>query len=319
MATPYYIGGTAGGGAGSVPNLTSPYVSQVGALTGSLAALPTAESLATGVNKFNLDELTKQYAAGIPNYRAMLASSSQNILDALQGKVPSDVLSQMIQSGAERGVAMGSPGSPNANAAYLRALGLTSLGLQKQGEEELTAAMGRTPKVPLYDVGKEMLSPKDIMDWQEKRDIYAAAPNPAAAQRAAMDAALKGINTGYTGARSPAGDIAEKYAPKFTPVPGSYGYSEPWTGSQFSPEDVYKPGYSTTYGMDAMQGATYPSTPDTGMSDQDWSYYFGGEGLPAYTGGVTNVDYGQPTAEDLSWLFDPTFTGVQSYQYEPEG
>ena len=88
---------------------------------------------------------------GLPQYGRLASQSSQNILGLLRGQVPEDVTQQIQQRGAERGVAMGSPGSPNANAAWLRALGLTSLGLQQQGEQNLTGAVARTPIPELWN------------------------------------------------------------------------------------------------------------------------------------------------------------------------
>jgi hypothetical protein len=101
--------------------------------------------LAGQANQFMSGQANLALSRGLPGAGGLMRQSSQNILGLLRGQVPEDVTQQIQQRGAERGVAMGSPGSPNANAAWLRALGLTSLGLQQQGEQNLTGAVQRTP------------------------------------------------------------------------------------------------------------------------------------------------------------------------------
>lgn len=53
----------------------------------------------------------------------------------LQGQLPPDVINEIAQRAAERGVATGSPGGPGANAAYLAAIGRSSLDLVGQGQK----------------------------------------------------------------------------------------------------------------------------------------------------------------------------------------
>jgi len=91
------------------------------------------------------------YQFNLPNYGAMTGQRSKNTLGLLSGQVPTDVLQQIQQRGAERGVATGMPGGPNANAAWLRALGLTSLGLQQQGSQQLSQSIQDTPVAPVFN------------------------------------------------------------------------------------------------------------------------------------------------------------------------
>ena len=77
----------------------------------------------------------------------------------LAGKVPIDVLNQLGQQAAQRGVATGSPTGANTNAAYLRALGLTSLDLMNQGQNQLTSALARNPAAPIYSAGELVTTP----------------------------------------------------------------------------------------------------------------------------------------------------------------
>lgn len=57
----------------------------------------------------------------------------------LRGQLPPDVINQIAQRAAERGVATGSPGGPGANAAYLAAIGRSSLDLVGQGQKAYEA------------------------------------------------------------------------------------------------------------------------------------------------------------------------------------
>lgn len=65
----------------------------------------------------------------------------------LAGQIPADVLSQLYQRGAESGISRGMPGSDATNAATMRALGLTSYGIQSQGLSEL-ADLYKLPGAP---------------------------------------------------------------------------------------------------------------------------------------------------------------------------
>ena len=107
--------------------------------------------LANQANAFMQQQARMPYAFNLPNYGGMLSQRSKNIGGLLQGQVPTDVVEQIQQRGAERGVATGMSGGPNGNAAWLRALGLTSLGLQQQGSQQFTQAIADTPVSPLFN------------------------------------------------------------------------------------------------------------------------------------------------------------------------
>ena len=107
--------------------------------------------LANQANAFMQTQARMPYAFNLPNYGAMVGQRSKNVTGLLKGQVPTDVVEQIQQRGAERGVATGMPGGPNANAAWLRALGLTSLDLQQQGSQQFTQALADTPVSPPYN------------------------------------------------------------------------------------------------------------------------------------------------------------------------
>lgn len=115
---------------------TSSVVGQGGiAPPGSTAGAVTDESMKLGA---------KQYRQ-LPGYDTSLANIGANIGAETKGQLPADVLAQIQQQAAERGVATGTGGSQNDNAAYLRALGLSSLDMTNLGQKNFNAALPMLP------------------------------------------------------------------------------------------------------------------------------------------------------------------------------
>lgn len=163
---------------GAVPAVPDPAGSMRSAINANTSSLGDLMGLAQRINAFNVGEARAPYLTGLPDYQNMLNQSSRNIGSALRGEL-GDLIPMLGQWGAERGVGRGTSGSPNENAAYLRALGLTSLDRMAQGERDLTQAIGRTPTAPVFDVNQLMLHPDDIQAAQWAANQAAAAPNPA--------------------------------------------------------------------------------------------------------------------------------------------
>jgi hypothetical protein len=104
----------------------------------------------------------------------------------------------MAIAGAERGISVGS-GGPNANAAYLRALGLTTEGLKAQGAQQFAAQIAATPLGKQFDWAAFLTLPSEQQQWQYLANVLKAAPNPAAAQANNMNMALLGQLMGQNG------------------------------------------------------------------------------------------------------------------------
>src|SRR5579859_4317847 len=136
----------------------TPGASAVGASYGSGGPYDIA-SITQLVNNLNLSGQKASNVSRIPNAAALEQTSSSNIGSELKGQLPPDVIRLMQQQAAERGTATGTSGSPNNNAAYLQALGLTSLGLEEQGQGDLTKAYARNPGAPLFDPTTQLLTP----------------------------------------------------------------------------------------------------------------------------------------------------------------
>lgn len=181
---------------GGTPRVPDPLSTGAYTIAGNLGNLSNLYQLAGGVNNWNTAAAAQQYAANLPDYQNMIEQSSRNIGAFQRGEVPADVKSQIWQAGAERlGTGQG-PGSEGSNAAYLRALGLSSLGMMKESEGMLTGAMQRTPTAPLFDLNTMLVKPEDTQAAQTAANLYMSMPNPWAASREAINQANTGLNTG---------------------------------------------------------------------------------------------------------------------------
>lgn len=163
---------------GGKPNVPNPTSTANAAISGNLGNWSGLYQLGSNINTANQNQLLQNLNLGLPNYNEMTQKASQNIGNELAGQVPQDVVNQIIQSAAERGIATGTTGSPNENTALLRALGLTSLNLQQQGNQDLSAAVARTPQAPLFNYSSMLTTPEEQQQAEMAANLYASAPNP---------------------------------------------------------------------------------------------------------------------------------------------
>lgn len=177
---------------GGVPTVPNPTATAGAAAAGNTSNLPQLETLASGTNVFNQGQLLGQYNMAIPNYAALTATASGNTMQELQGEVPQDVISLLTQQAAERGITTGSPASGNANAAYLRALGLTSVGQQQQGMANLHQLTADAPVAPIFNPASMFVTPDQQQEAQYMANLLASSPSPEAAATAAKSAATVG-------------------------------------------------------------------------------------------------------------------------------
>ena len=199
---PQSSGGILGGSAydyssayGGKPQVPSPATSAAAATAGNLGNVQSLINLGAAVNPAT----AAQYYGNIPNYGGLNQQSSANIGSMLRGEVPQDVVNQIAQRAAERGVITGQT-SP---ASYLQALGLNSLQMQQQGEALLGQSVARNTRAPFYAPASGFVSPDAQQSAQMAANMYQAAPVPSAAQGNALRAAQSGLNTGYRAAASP--------------------------------------------------------------------------------------------------------------------
>lgn len=232
MALPYEAPRSYTAASGGIPVAVDP----ADALKKSIAATQTNLSSVKDLGRKTDNFMVNQYTGRVPGYKAMSEQSSANIAAALRGEVPQDVLNQMAQQAAERGISRGVPGAQASNADYLRGLGLTSLGLQKYGEEALTGATHRLDAVKQFDPTTFSVTPEAQYNAMTQANVLGAAPNPEAVyQRGKADlAAGSGAGT-RTGGRSMdlSGIGGGRSTPKLA-APGGGGSAGSWSGTAWN-------------------------------------------------------------------------------------
>src|SRR6185436_9073498 len=99
----------------------------------NLAALPNIEELGASINKFNFTQLQDMLKAAIPNYDEIMQTGGKQLSSMLKGEVPEDVQRLVQRSRGAKSFAGGYGGSGMAGAAEAEDLGLTSLGIIREG------------------------------------------------------------------------------------------------------------------------------------------------------------------------------------------
>ena len=165
-----FLGGNA---YGSIPTLPPPVSTLPAATAGAISAGNTVNTQ-------------------LPGYAGALSNIGGNISAETAGQLPPDVIQELQQQAAERGVATGSPGSPNSNAAYLKALGLNSLQLTQQGQQNFQSILPSLPGAQISQNPEFSPSSAAATDVNSSNAVYRSAPDPAAAARAAAAAAAAG-------------------------------------------------------------------------------------------------------------------------------
>lgn len=279
---------------GGTPSVPDPGATQGAAVTSNMSNLANILGLASGVNAANTSELFNQYAAFNPDLASNLAQSSANIASGLRGELSSGTINQLVKLGAERGISGGqTTRSPNVNAALLAALAKTSEGVQQTAEQQLTAAMGRTPHAQLFDINSQLTSPDDWQAAQLAANLYASAPDPTAAGENALRQLQRGIGAGggLSGGTTPQGGA-------YTPIVRT------GTGGQ-----VVLPSTSTgtTYG-----GTTYYGGSTPGTAQQNWNDWYNSLDRSGWTTGTTQET---PNWYETTYGFDPAEFGISDMDY----
>lgn len=250
---------------GGIPTVPSPVSTQGEAIVGDIGQLGNLYNLSRGVSQAAAGGARTQYEQNLPLYSPLTERGSANIMGNLRGEVSPDVINLLSRQAAERGVGFG-PNSPNANAAFLSALGQTSMGRQDLGQQQLTQAIGRTPVGPMFNPASMLINPQQVQDAAMFASTLAAAPDPAAAAAAGRNAVNQGIGAGM----GAGGGGVPSYGPGGggrSTTPLGYGPGGP-------PQVVgASTGTGVTYGGVPYYGGSSPGS--AGQSWQQWA-----SGLP---------------------------------------
>lgn len=246
-----------GGGSDRFP-FYAPAPSQVYGSRPSGAGVPITAGENTGAAMAAGNQVYNQ----LPQYATSLTNIGGNVASETAGQLPEDVVTQLKQRAAERGVATGTSGSDNDNAAYLRALGLTSLDLTNMGQTNLLRQLTSLPGAQTYENASFYPTSGQQYESSLQSNIFAAAPDPAAAGNANLRAAQAGYGVGR----------------------GSMGGGLPPTPSYSSGGTSGGGGYSVglpSYGSGVNQGQT--GSPSQDVIDRILASYsgtvgFGGSG-----------------------------------------
>lgn len=176
---------------GGTPVLPSPGTSAGLAVKQNLGNLNDILNLVGQTNASNLTQATAPYLA-LPGYQSSLDNVGANIGQMTSGQLPADVVNQIAQAAAERGVAQGG----FRNADYLKALGLNSLQMQQQGQAALNSATAALPRPAILNPTTMFVSPQEQQQAAASQSLYNAAPVPQNSTNAALAASRAGQQAG---------------------------------------------------------------------------------------------------------------------------
>ena len=188
----------------------------------------------------------------LPGYDASLANIGSNIKSETAGQLPSDVVTQIEQQMAERGVGTGTQGSDTNNASLICALGLTTLDLTGTGQSQFQSIL---PTLPGYNIAQnpsQYVNPAEIYEANLQNTLDASAPDPNAAASASLGAARAGL-----------GAVPSLTGGELPPTPGG---GEPLTNDWGNTPPTF--GYGPGGGPDTSGG--YPGLGPNQENPNDW-------------------------------------------------
>lgn len=166
---------------GSKPATENPVSSSAQAIKGNTQNLGANSNLTLGTDTITAAGAELPFNLNLPGYQDMLSTATGNTQEQLQGEVPQDVVNQISQQAAERGIATGeAPGSPNANASFLQNLGLTSQNETATGQSNLNNLIAETPTGQSFNPSSMFVTPAAQQSADQYSNTIAAAPDPQA-------------------------------------------------------------------------------------------------------------------------------------------
>ncbi len=267
-------------------------------IAGSPGAVTAAESGNPTLNNLSNPEWITSMSDMI-NQINQSAQQKANAGRALSGQLPDDLVRQLAQRSAERGVFTGSPSGANSTADLMRSIGLNSLDLQGKGQDWLSAALGRNPAAPIANTQALVTTPAQAeqLRLQERGQelAYLSHLQDLAAGRYANHTGYGGNHptSGGGGGFNPATNWYNGGGPTMTATPTPAPWHLPYSldGNNQLPNDyldqfynqgtnppVTTPTYDTT--PSDWNNLLPPMSPDYGgpggLSDEDYFNLYGG-------------------------------------------
>ena len=235
---------------------------------------PTGGNGAYGLvpGQLGLPDPYKDLSGVLPNLSGLNAQAGQDVLGQLSGQLSPETINQLQDQAAQFGITSGMPGSNLAGRSGLKNLGLSVEGLQNQGLQNYNSLIPTVSHT-------QTVSPDLQNNIADRNSIFASAPDPGAAARAAEDAFNRGRGpmAGFGGGGASVNPgMPNLSLPSHTET-GAYGAGggasrgtgpSVWGGASYNPApDTYSP----------MNGGTNSSGGSNGG--------YGGGGYDAYAGG----------------------------------
>jgi len=132
------------------------------AIAANQSNLAGAGQLAAGANRANQANLLESLRAAIPGFDNLVSSTSGQIQNQLEGKLPKDVIDLINRQSAASNVASGTQGSGFGSNLTARDLGLNSLQMVQQGiqnSNQWLANARQNLTAPQFDVSNMFISP----------------------------------------------------------------------------------------------------------------------------------------------------------------
>jgi hypothetical protein len=181
---------------GTVPQPVAPAAAPAAAIGSNLGNLAQLYQLAQGAGAASGAGGSANLNAALPGAGAAQQTALGVVNNDLAGALAPDVVNNIEQIAAERGVSTGAPGSPNTNAALLKDIGLTSQGLQQTGLQDLNALTAAAPTGPQFNPASQFLNPEEALGQENYNSQLESAPNPQAAAMANLTALNRGASGG---------------------------------------------------------------------------------------------------------------------------
>ena len=131
-------------------------------LNGAQGILPQASSIAKEVTKGDEASLMDELNQAIPGYSTGQAGRTANANALIAGQLPQGVADQVNRASNARALAGGYGFSPRAEGLSARDLGLTTLDLQNQGNQQFSNILSSTPRANLMSAGSLLINPNQV-------------------------------------------------------------------------------------------------------------------------------------------------------------